>query len=49
MKSLRIEQLIFEYSKEIFNQIIFNVILIAKSDKMLDKQIRSLIEYDVKQ
>ena len=48
MKSLRIEQLIFEYSKEIFNQIIFNVILIAQSDKMLDKQIRSLIEYDVK-
>ena len=26
----------------------FNVILIAQSDKMLDKQIRSLIEYDVK-
>lgn len=48
MKFLRIEQLIFEYSKEIFNQIIFNVILIAQSDKMLDKQIRSLIEYDVK-
>ena len=48
MKFLRIEQLIFEYSKEILNQIIFNVILIAQSDKMLDKQIRSLIEYDVK-
>lgn len=48
MKFLRIEQLIFEYSKGIFNQIIFNVILIAQSDKMLDKQIRSLIEYDVK-
>lgn len=48
MKFLRIEQLIFEYSKEIFNQIIFNVIMIAQSDKMLDKQIRSLIEYDVK-
>ena len=26
----------------------YNVILIAQSDKMLDKQIRSLIEYDVK-
>ena len=26
----------------------FNVILIAQSDKMLDKQIRSLIEYDIK-
>ena len=26
----------------------FNIILVAQSDKMLDKQIRSLIEYDVK-
>lgn len=26
----------------------FNIILIAQSDKMLDKQIRALIEYDVK-
>ena len=26
----------------------FNIILIAQSDKMLDKQIRSLIEYDIK-
>lgn len=26
----------------------FNIILVAQSDKMLDKQIRSLVEYDVK-